>query len=132
VKRHYRTIYLVFVVFIYAVLLVSCKNGQNGATKAIGAYIQALSNRDSVKISNLSCSDWEQKALLEVDSLTAVGSKVVDLSCTQSGQNGNDTYVSCTGTLSLDYNGEAQQIDLSTRTYIARQEDGEWRMCGYR
>jgi hypothetical protein len=126
-----RNIYLVFVVFIYPILLVGCKNEQNSATQAIEAYIQALSNRDSVQISNLSCSDWEQNALLEVDSLTAVGSKVVDLSCGQTGQDGNDTYVSCTGKLDLDYNGEAQQIDLSTRTFIARQEDGEWRMCGY-
>ena len=130
-KIYPRTIYLVFVIFIYAILLVGCKNGQNGATQAIEAYIQALSNRDSVKISNLSCSDWEQNAQLEVDSLTAVGSKVVDLSCGQAGQNGNDIYVSCTGMIDLDYNGEAQQVDLSTRTYIARQEDGEWRMCGY-
>jgi hypothetical protein len=130
-KIYIRTIYLGFVVFIYAILLVSCKNEKNGATHAIEAYIQALSNRDSIQISNLSCSNWEQNALLEVDSLTAVGSKVVDLACKQTGQDSNDTYVSCTGMLSLDYNGEAQQIDLSTRTYIAHQEDGEWRMCGY-
>jgi hypothetical protein len=126
-----RTIYYFPIIIIFSNLLVGCKNGQNGAIKAIEAYIQALSNRDSVQISNLSCSDWEQNALLEVDSLTAVGSKVVNLSCSQTGQNGNDTYVSCKGVLSLDYNGEAQQIDLSTRTYIARQEGGEWRMCGY-
>ena len=131
-KIYTRTIYLGFVIFIYVILLVGCKNGHNGAAQAIEAYIQALSNRDSVQISNQSCADWEQNALLEVDSLTAVGSKIVDLSCKQTGQDGNDTYVSCTGVLSLDYNGEAQQIDLSTRTYIARQDDGEWRMCGYR
>ena len=130
-KTSNRNTYLCLVIIICALLQTGCKNGQSGATKTIEAYIQALSNRDSIKISNLSCSDWEQYALLEVDSLTAVGSKVVDLSCSQTGQDGNDTYVSCTGMLSLDYNGEAQQIDLSTRTFIARQEDGEWRMCGY-
>ena len=92
-----------------------------------------MSDKDTVQISNLSCADWEQNALLEVDSFTAVGSKVENLECEQTGQDGADTYVSCyRDHLDLDYNGEAQQIDLSTRTYIARQEDGEWRMCGYR
>jgi hypothetical protein len=131
-KKFTHTIDIVFFVFIFTLMLVSCNGGQNGATHAIASYIQALSNRDSVQISNLSCADWEQNALLEVDSLSAVGSKVVNLTCEQTGQEGGDTYVSCTGMLDLDYDGESQQIDLSTRTYIAHQEAGEWRMCGYR
>ena len=126
----HKFIVLVFV-NLCTVILIGCSKNQDGAPKAITAYINALSNRDTVQISNLSCADWEKSALLEVDSLTAVGSKVVDLSCDQSGQQGEDIYVSCKGMLSLDYNGEAQQIDFSSRTYIARQEGGEWRMCGY-
>ena len=131
-KKYFRTNCVVFLGILIAYILTACGSRQNDASQAIEAYIHALSNKDAVQISNLSCADWEQNALLEVDSLTAVGSKVENLTCKQTGQDGADTYVSCTGVLSLDYNGEAQQIDLSTRTYIARQEDGEWRMCGYR
>jgi hypothetical protein len=112
-------------------LITACNNNNDAAVKTIVSYINALSNKDTVQIANLSCSGWEQDALAEVDSLTSVGSTVENLSCQISGQEGNDVYISCTGQLALDYNGEAQQIDLSTRTYIARQEDGEWRMCGY-
>jgi len=130
-KKYLRTSCLVFLGMLISFILIACNSGQHDASKAIEAYIHALSNKDSVQISNLSCADWEQNALLEVDSLTAVGSKVENLTCEQTGQDGANTYVSCTGVLSLDYNGEVQQIDLSTRTYIARQEDGEWRMCGY-
>ncbi len=119
---------LIFIV----VLLTACTGGSSGAEKAIEAYIQALANKDSVQISNLSCADWEPNALVEIDSLVGVGAKVENLACKISGESGADTYVSCTGNLALDYNGEAQQIDLSSRSYIARQEDGEWRMCGYR
>ena len=131
-KKYFRIICIVFLGILISFFLPACNRGQNNASNAIEAYIHALSNKDSVQISNLSCADWEQNALLEVNSLTAVGSKVENLTCEKIGQDGADTYVSCTGGLSLDYNGEAQQIDLSTRTYIARQEDGEWRMCGYR
>ena len=130
-EKNTRYFYMTIIGILFSIVLNSCNTNQNDPAQAIEAYIQALSEKDSVKISNLSCADWEQNALLEVDSLTAVGSKVEDLSCEQTGQDGTDTYVSCTGTLALDYNGEAQQIDLSTRTYIAIQEDAEWRMCGY-
>jgi archaellum component FlaF (FlaF/FlaG flagellin family) len=129
--KSYHTICLIIIGILCAILLVSCNNEKDGAVKAVEAYIQALSNKDTEQISVLSCADWEQNALIEVDSLTAVGSKVENLACTEVGQDGEDTYVSCTGYLALDYNGEAQQIDLSNRTYIARLEDGEWRMCGY-
>lgn len=131
-KKYLRTKCIVILGILLSTVLVACNSEQNSAPKAIEAYIQALSDKDTDQISNLSCVDWEQNALLEVDSLTAVGSKVENLTCEQSGEDGVDTYVSCSGMLALDYNGEAQQIDLSTRTYIARQEDGEWRMCGYR
>jgi len=132
VKKYFRTIITVFLGMLITFILIACNNEQNDASKAIEAYIQALSNKDSAQISNLSCAEWEKSALSEVDSLTAVGSKIENLTCKETGQNGADSYVSCTGVLSLDYNGEAQQIDLSARTFIARNEGGEWRMCGYR
>ncbi len=123
-------LFMVSFIFI-TLLLTACSSGKPGAVRAIEAYIQALSDKDEAQISNLSCSGWEADAIVELDSLAGVGSKVEGLNCSESGQSGADTYVSCTGKLALDYNGEAQQIDLSTRTYVARQEDGEWRMCGY-
>ena len=131
-KRYILVTCISFISSLFAITLVACASSQNGAVRAIEAYIRALSNKDTIQISNLSCADWEQSALLEVDSLTAVGSSVQDLSCQQTGQDDSEAYVTCTGILDLDYNGEAQQIDLSARTYIARQEGDEWRMCGYR
>ena len=113
------------------IFLASCGE-DNNATSSIDAYIEALSSKDQALISNLSCSDWEQNALIEVDSLTAVGSKVENLVCEEAGKESDLTYISCTGYLELDYNGELQQIDLSNRIYTARYEDGEWRMCGYK
>ncbi len=124
--------WILAIIIVFSLLLAACGGSNSGAVKAIESYIQALSNKDATQISNLSCADWEASALVEVDSLAGVGSKVENLACQPAGQQGADTYVSCSGVLALDYNGEAQQIDLSTRTYIARQEGGEWRMCGYK
>jgi hypothetical protein len=117
---------------LFSLFITACSSKKDSAAQAIEAYIHALSDKDSIQISNLSCAAWEQDALLEVDSFTAVSSKVVNLACTQTGQDTSEAYISCSGTIDLDYNGEAQQIDLSSRTYLAKQEQGEWRMCGYR
>jgi hypothetical protein len=131
--RDYSRFFTVFILMPLCFLLITaCNNKKDAASQAIEAYLYALSNKDAIQISNLSCAAWEQDARLEIDSLTAVGSKVENLACEQTGEDSSAAYISCTGSIVLDYNGEAQQIDLSLRTYIARQEDGEWRMCGYR
>jgi len=120
------------IVVFSIVVLVGCRSEQNEAPKTIEAYIKALSEQDANQVSSLSCSEWERSALTEVDSFTAVSAEIKNLTCEQTGQDGDTILVSCTGIIALDYNGEAQQIDLSSRTYIARKEGGEWRMCGYR
>ena len=130
--RKHKIIYQSILFMIISITLFGCSKDNGDATIAIQSYIQALSDRDTTKVSNLSCADWEQNALVEADSFTSVGSSVENLTCSEDGKEGSDRIVSCTGTLVLDYNGEIQQIDLSKRTYIARLEDGEWRMCGYR
>ena len=131
-RKFTRFLILVISLLLLILIITACNSNKDAATSVIESYISALSNKDTVQISNLSCTKWEQDALVEVDSLTAVGSTVENLACSEVGQQDDEVFVTCTGYLALDYNGEAQQIDLSTRTYIAKQEDGEWRMCGYR
>jgi hypothetical protein len=122
----------ILIVIICILLLSSCNKKSENAADSIEAYIQALSAKDSVQVSVLSCPEWEQNALTEVDSLTAVGAKAENLACEETGKEGDYAYISCTGYLALDYDGEIQQIDLSNRIYLALYDDGEWRMCGYK
>jgi len=119
------------VLIFLTLVLSSCSSGKSEAVTAIETYIQALGDKDVNQISTVSCADWEPNALLEIDSLTGVGSKIENLVCEENGGEGDDVFVTCTGIIALDYDGEAQQIDLSTRTYVARQVGGEWLMCGY-
>ncbi len=131
--RNYHRLSSILIPIISLILVLSaCGSSHNGAVTAIEDYIRAESDQNEAQVSNLSCASWEVSALVEVDSLAGVGSKVENLACQPAGEEGADTYVSCTGVLALDYNGEAQHIDLSSRIYIARQEGGEWRMCGYK
>ena len=119
-------------IFLMTLVLASCGNSQSEPAQAIEAYFQALAAKDRDALVNLSCNEWEENALVELDSLTGVSAEVNELNCQASGQEGDDRLVNCTGGLELNYNGEIQALDLSARTLIARQEDGEWRACGYK
>ena len=94
-------------------------------------YLEAVVAKDGDKAASLSCADWESGAHSEVDALVAVSPTLNGLSCFQSGTSGDDALVSCTGTIQVTYNGEQRELDLSANTYVAVQEGGAWRMCGY-
>ena len=115
-----------------SILLSACGSSanSNGAKDAVEGYVNALASNDEASLSALSCADWESSALTELDSLQAVTAKVDGLSCQQSGTDGEAALVNCTGKLVLSYNGEDQELDLSTRTYRVMEQDSNWLVCG--
>ena len=121
---------LLFIVLILG--LAACGGStQSPAAAAVENYLQALVAQDADKLVNYSCLDWESAALIELDSLASVTAQLDGLQCQEAGPQGSDTLVSCTGKMVLNYNGELQEMDLAARQYLARQEGGQWRMCGY-
>lgn len=119
---------------VLMLILAGCASGgkSNSAAAAIEAYNQALVAKDENRLSTLSCSAWEADAKTELNSFGAVKTTLQDQKCQESGKDGDLTLVSCTGKISADYNGEILEINLADRTYQAKQEGGEWTMCGYR
>ena len=113
-------------------LLAAC--GSQPADPAVAAvknYLNALVNKDSTKLSALSCASWESNALLELDSLNAVKTRLQGVSCKSTGTSGTTTQVSCQGKILATYNGEDQALDLSTRVYQVEQQGGDYLVCGY-
>ena len=104
----------------------------SGAVKAVQDYLQAVVNKNVDKVSALSCKEWEQSAIQELDSLQAVTAVLDGLSCTQSGTDGAAALVKCQGKIVITYNTEKQQLDLSLRTYRVTQSGSDWLMCGYK
>jgi hypothetical protein len=51
--------------------------------------------------------------------------------CTKAGDEGTSARVTCAGKIVATYGNENQEIPLDRRAYLAAQEGGEWRMCGY-
>jgi len=124
---------VIILMSVFALLLSACGGkAADPAAKVVEEYLNALVGKDSNRLSALSCADWEPNALLELDSLQAVSTRLEGLTCTTIGADGTTSDVSCQGKILTTYNNEDQQLDLSVRTYQVVQQGGEYLMCGYK
>ncbi|MCL4273079.1 MAG: hypothetical protein KJZ77_04350 [Anaerolineales bacterium] len=124
---------LTILMLTLGILLSACgASSSGGATTAVEGYITALASKDQAALISNSCADWEDDALLELDSFALVEVTVEDMSCTESGTDGDKTLVDCQGKFQMSYGGEPQELDLSARTYEVIEQSGDWLVCGVR
>ncbi len=119
---------LLVVVISAVVLLSACAT--SGPDKAVSSFWQALVANDTAQVSSLSCAAYEPEALTTLESFNAVETRLENLACTVNSQDGDTASVSCTGSIIATYGAEDMTIDLSARSYTAKKEGGDWRMCG--
>ncbi len=127
-----RKLILILSLVLATIILAACASNTDAPVKAVENYLYALVNKEADKLPTLVCGDWEEEALIELDSFQAVTARLEDLSCSQTGTDGDTTLVLCTGNIVATYNDEDQQLDLSTRTYQVVQQSGDWFVCGTR
>ncbi|TLN21726.1 hypothetical protein FDZ74_04880 [bacterium] len=127
-----RSVFLLLTLAVLLAVLAACSGGQGDAAATVEAYLQALVAKQSDQLSTLSCADWESSALTELDAFQNVEAQLVDLSCAESGKDGDATLVTCSGKITASYNGELQEFPLDERIYQLVDEGGELRVCGYR
>lgn len=124
---------IVLVIIVSTMFLTACASGnENAPAKAVEDYLNALVAKDENRLSTLSCGEWEDDALLELDSFQAVTARLDGLACEQTGTDGEAALVLCQGKIVATYDNEDQELDLSVRTYQVVQEGGEWLVCGVR
>jgi len=128
-----RKLILFSFMIVASLTLAACGSSKTDApAKAVENYLTALVAKDSARVPTLVCSNWEDDALIELDSFQAVTARLDNVTCAQSGTDGDTTLVKCTGNIVATYNNEDQSLDLSSRTYQVTQENGEWLVCGTR
>ena len=128
--------FILFTLFITLALTVlsACGSSTNtdAPAQAVEDYLNALVAKDADRLPTLVCGDWEEDALIELDSFQAVTARLENVACTQSGTDGETTLVNCTGSIVATYNNEDQALDLSVRTYQVTEDNGTWLVCGTR
>ncbi|MBK9006057.1 MAG: hypothetical protein CNIPEHKO_01225 [Anaerolineales bacterium] len=122
---------ILFTLLLANILLTACAPSASDApAKAVENYLNALVAKDAARLPTLVCGDWEEDALIELDSLQAVNARLENAACSQTGTDGNFALVDCAGSIVLTYNNEDQNLDLSLVTYQVVEESGEWLVCG--
>ena len=128
-----RTFSLILLIVFASLTVVACAaSDDNAPVQAVENYLNALVEKDADRLTTLSCGEWEEEALLELDSFQAVSARLEGLACEQTGTDAETALVLCNGNIIATYNEEDQQLDLSVRTYQVVQEGGEWLVCGTR
>ncbi len=122
----------VLLAFTVLLLLTACGQSLDAPAQAVEDYLNALVSKDADRLSSLSCADWEPTAILELDSLQAVETRLEGLACTATANEDGTFSVNCTGAIVATYNGEDQQLDLSARTYNVIEQGGEYLVCSYK
>ena len=115
-----------------ATVLAACSSNSDAPAQAVEGYLNALVAKDADRLPSLVCGDWEEDALIELDSFQAVEARLEAMACQQTGSDGETALVDCTGSIIATYNDEDQELDLSVRTYQVVQEGGDWLVCGTR
>ena len=115
-----------------SILIAACSSSSDGPAKAVEDYWNVIVAKDDKRLPTLVCGDWEGDAMTVLDSLQAVSARLENLSCSQTGTDGDTALVNCTGKMILTYDTEDQEIDLSTFTYEVIEEGGDWLVCGTR
>src|SRR5688500_13344288 len=92
-----------FFLFLFITIAVSslaaCSAAGNSSapTKAVEDYLNALVEKDADRLSTLVCGEWEDDALIELDSFQAVTTRLEGLACEQTGMDGETALVLCSG-----------------------------------
>jgi hypothetical protein len=126
--------FLILLISMAVSSLAACASSGSGSApaKAVEDYLNALVEKDAERLPTLVCGEWEEDALIELDSFQAVSTRLEGLACEQTGTDRDTALVFCSGRIIATYTNEEQEIDLSTRTYQVRQEGGDWLVCGVR
>jgi hypothetical protein len=128
-----RFLWILLVILLINILLTACSSSNADApAQAVETYLNTLVAKDADRLPTLVCADWEEDALIELDSFQAVTPRLEDVACKQTGSDGDTALVDCTGKIIATYNDEDQELDLSVRTYEVIQQGGDWLVCGTR
>ena len=129
-----KTILALLISMLAGILLAACSPASDveAPANAVEEYLNTLVAKDADRLPTLVCGDWEEDALIELDSFQAVEARLEGASCEQTGTDGDIALVDCTGSIIATYNDEDQKLDLSVRTYQVVQQGGDWLVCGTR
>jgi hypothetical protein len=114
-----------------SILFISC--GSSGTPpQVVESYLQARMKADANAMVGLACANWENQAKIEANSFKNLSPRLEGLSCAESGNDANASFVTCQGKIITNYGAEVREFNLADRAFKLQQENNAWRVCGYK
>ena len=130
--RKLSRISFLFPILLWLSLMMSgCSSSPPSASGAVESYLEALAAKDLNQMINLSCSDWEADAKLELNSFAADKIRLEEVECMENRQDDEFSVVECTGRIGASYGAEDLVIELEEWTFRVLHQGGETLMCGH-
>lgn len=120
-----------FFTLVLIVIFFGCTTPEEQSVKVVENYLTYMVNQDAVKISNITCKEWEEQAIMEMDSFQAVDPKLEGMKCKLENSEENEYFVSCDGKILTTYNDEQREFPLNRNNFRVISEGGEYYVCGY-
>jgi hypothetical protein len=116
------------------ILVIAGCGGSSAGDPAQAAenYLRTRVAGDEGKLVALGCKARESDVRGEALSFGGMKANIESLTCKQAGTEGEFAVVSCVGKMVTTYAGETRDWDLGARSLKMVQEDGAWKMCGYK
>jgi hypothetical protein len=115
------------------IMLAACNNAQpDTPVGVVQSYVQARVTSDESKLITLSCKAQESQAKKDADSFRSMKATLDSITCKQAGTDSSFSIVACEGKIITEYAGETRDWNLADRNFKTIQEDGQWKVCGYK
>jgi hypothetical protein len=124
-----KRIFFLFIVTVF--LLASCSGSQSGAVSAVNTYYQAILAQNADQLKSVTCADFQETAQTELDSFQGVKIELQGFGCQESGKEGANTLVKCTGKIVATYGSDKMDFPLADRVHKVQNQGGSWQVCGY-
>lgn len=135
------SLYLSAIFLLFSLLtlfLAACGGGNSGeattsansdaAARAVERYLTAKVASDADVLRELLCSPLESAYDREASSFASVEARIEGMSCSSASSTADGTIVQCEGKIVATY--DARDEDFLLDSYLAVQEDGDWKWCG--
>lgn len=129
--KHRSAGFFLIIFFLFGFAISSCGGQNSESVRVVQDYLTAMAAQDQIAISNLTCSEWETQAFLEMDALQLVRASLKDIKCREAEAVSGGVIVTCSGKMETTYNNEISTVDLSQNRYFVSHENGDWLECGY-
>ncbi|MCK6539459.1 MAG: hypothetical protein L6Q26_05320, partial [Anaerolineales bacterium] len=78
-----RKLIMLIALALAGIVLTACSSNTDAPAQAVENYLNALVNKEADKLPTLVCGEWEEDALIELDSFQAVTARLENVACSQ-------------------------------------------------